>query len=100
MSAIKQQPAAWKQWQKIGFRIAFIFFLIQCIPTNPGWYKTFFHIDWFHLHYRDFYDVARFNPHFVTIRSESGRWGLASYADWGVILLVSTAGALIWTFID
>jgi hypothetical protein len=102
MSTIKPGAPSkdWKGYQKIGFRIAFIFFLIQCIPTNLAWYKTLFSINWLNLHYRDLYDVARFNPHFVTIRSESGRWGIASYADWGVILLVAIAGAIIWTAFD
>jgi hypothetical protein len=93
--AIKK-PAAWKTYQKILFRIAFIFFVIMSIPWNGEWYNNLFTMDWTSLHYRDLYDIARFSPSFVR------GWGLPSlngYADWLFVLLVATVGGLIWTVI-
>jgi hypothetical protein len=60
-----EKPAAWKTYQKILFRIAFIFFVIMSIPWNSEWYKNLFTMDWTSLHYRDLYDIARFSPSFV-----------------------------------
>src|SRR3954468_21601348 len=55
-----ESAKAWKDWQKIAFRISFIFFISICIPNSPEWYKHVVNIDWTNLHYRDLYDVARF----------------------------------------
>ncbi|WP_216848928.1 hypothetical protein [Pedobacter sp. L105] len=57
-------PAPWSWYKKLGFRIIFIFFLAMSIPFSGGWYKNVFTLDWFHPHYRDIYDIARFQPSF------------------------------------
>jgi hypothetical protein len=87
---------AWKGYEKVLFRIAFIFFIIMSIPTTPDWYKNLFNIDWFHLHYRDLYDIARFQPSFGRA---TGQW-LLGYGDWIVALAVATFGGAIWTLLD
>src|SRR5688572_29941677 len=51
---------AWKEYEKVLFRIAFIFFIAISIPYSVEWYKIVFNIDWTNLHYRDLYDIARF----------------------------------------
>ncbi len=51
---------AWTSYEKILFRIAFIFFIAISIPNNPDWYSQVFNTDWTNAHYRDLYDVARF----------------------------------------
>lgn len=56
--------AVWSWYKKIGFRIIFIFLLAMSIPFSGGWYKNVFTLDWFHPHYRDMYDIARFQPSF------------------------------------
>ena len=53
--------STWKPWQKVLFRIAFVFFVSMSLPNNLDWYKEVFTFDWLHLHYRDLYDVARFD---------------------------------------
>lgn len=94
-------PYIWSPLQKTAFRIAFVFFIIMCIPGSASWYKTVFNIDWTHLHYRDLYDVARFNPIRIwTVRSESGRWGLASWSNWVAILGIAIVIGLIWGWVD
>jgi len=62
-------PAYWKVYQRVLFRIAFVFFLLMSIPLSGNWYKNLVSIDWFHPHYRDIYDIARFSP---SIRSFIG----------------------------
>lgn len=90
----------WKGYQRIAFRIAFVFFSIMCIPTSWNWYTHLFTMDWLHLKYRDVYDIARFQPNLWNIESESGRWGIASYASWLAALGIAVIGAAIWTLFD
>lgn len=85
----------WTESQKIAFRIAFIFFIVLSIPTNAGWYKNVFSLDWLHLHYRDLYDVARFQPNILGRVSWWPVW--LGYGEWVFILLVSAVIGLIWT---
>jgi len=87
-------PLVWKSYQKIAFRIAFIFFVLMTIPENPQWYTQFFQFDWTSLHYRDLYDVARFQPMFIR---GGGYYG---YAEWLVLFAVAIVGGLIWTAAD
>jgi len=63
-------PAALKPWsalKKFGFRVLFIFLLAMCIPFSPNWYKNIFTLDWSRPHYRDLYDIARFQPNFLSL---------------------------------
>ncbi|MCX2477817.1 hypothetical protein OQY15_01870 [Pedobacter sp. MC2016-15] len=93
-SASDAPPLVWKSYQKIAFRIAFIFFILMTIPENPGWYTQWFQFDWTSLHYRDLYDIARYQPSFIR---GAGFYG---YGEWLVLLAVSTVGGLIWTALD
>lgn len=64
-----QQVAAKKPWswqKKFGFRVLFIFFLAMSIPFSANWYKNVFTLDWSRPHYRDLYDIARFQPSFLS----------------------------------
>lgn len=90
----------WKTYEKVAFRIAFIFFILISIPSSWSWYRNLFTTNWLRPGYRDVYDVARFQPDFINVNSESGRWGIASYASWGIALLVAIVGALIWGWFD
>jgi len=92
--------ADWSDYRKIAFRIAFVFFLIMCIPGTPGWYKHLVSIDWTNIHYRDLYDICRFsNFQFVKMGPEA-RWGIGGYSNWGVTLLVAIAVGAIWSLLD
>jgi hypothetical protein len=86
----------WTDFQKVLFRIAFIFFIAMSIPTSVGWYKNLFSLDWLHLHYRDLYDIARFQP---SILGRGVSWWPTwmGYGEWVFILLLSAVGGLIWT---
>jgi hypothetical protein len=96
------QPAfskPWKPWQKILFRIAFIFFISISIPNNPEWYKIVFNIDWTNLHYRDLYDIARFGSGINFFGNTIFGSTLLGYANWITTLLVAIGWGFIWTLI-
>ena len=94
----KERKKSWTEVEKLAFRIAFIFFVIMSIPWNWKWYTDLFAIDWTGLHYRDLYDIARFQPSFPVL----SRWlpDLYGYADWIVVLSLAIAGAVIWSVVD
>lgn len=92
------EPSPWKPFPRFAFRVAFIFFVLMSIPNDPEWYKNLFALDWLRLHYRDIYDIARFQPSFV--RGIPGIPSLLGYADWFAALAIALVGALIWTALD
>ena len=99
-TASEKSTLQWPEWQKFIFRIAFIFFMGMALPTSWDWVERIFDVDIFHMNYRDLYEIAGYSPKFYNVDSESGKWGLASYAVWGVIFLVAVAGAVVWTLLD
>jgi len=90
----------WTPAERLTFRAACLFFLALSVPLSGNYYQHLFSLDWSHLNYRDITNLGRFNPNILSIQTESGRWGLASYADWGIILLGALIGALVWTLFD
>jgi len=94
----KTEKKDWTEVEKLAFRIAFIFFVIMSIPWNWKWYTDLFAIHWTSLHYRDLYDIARFQPSFPVL----SQWfpDLYGYADWIVVLFLAIAGAAIWSVVD
>ncbi|WP_207432964.1 hypothetical protein [Sabulibacter ruber] len=91
------EPKGWTPLQRFLFRVAFIFFVIMSLPTSWQYYEDLVALDWLHLGYRDLTNLARFSPKFLELEGESARWGLVSYADFGLILAVALAGAVIWS---
>jgi len=89
----------WKSWQRLLFRIAFIFFISISIPNSPEWYKIVFNIDWTNLHYRDLYDIARFGSGINFFGNSIFGNALLGYANWITTLLLSIASGLVWTLI-
>ncbi|EHQ28900.1 MFS transporter [Mucilaginibacter paludis] len=67
----------WSWSKKLAFRILFIFFLAMSIPVTAGWYVNAFTIDWFHPHYRDIYDIARFSPSYRALFGGRNEYDLA-----------------------
>src|SRR5690606_22886623 len=92
--------STWKKYELILFRIAFVFFTLMSIQLSGKYYSMLFSINWLDLGYRDLTNLGRFSPNFLNIPTESGRWGLASYADYGVVLLIAILVGLIWTGLD
>ncbi|GAB2788624.1 hypothetical protein GCM10027275_36930 [Rhabdobacter roseus] len=90
----------WKNYQRVLFRIAFIFFVSMTLPNNVNWYKELFALDWLHLHYRDIYDVARFGSGLNFFGSRLFGSPLNGYATWVITLLFSVVAGFIWTAVD
>src|SRR6476620_9899868 len=94
----KSNILIWRPWQKVAFRISFIFFVIMSIPTGAEWWDRTFKLDWFHPNYRDVYDIARFLPDMPFVNHyQKGFW---SYNDWFIILGIAIFGGVIWTILD
>lgn len=89
----------WQGYQKLGFRFLFIFFILQVIPVDWKFYAHFFQIDWLHLHFYDIFYISRYTPQ-PTQAYVPGHWGLATLADWAVIIAVALLGTIIWSLRD
>jgi hypothetical protein len=82
----------WGKYQKIFFRIAFIYFFILAVPLlDWKFYRELFSINWGNLHFYDLLTLARFLPQFL---------GLSGFANWVSILVVAVIGAAVWTYYD
>ncbi len=92
-------PKPWKNWQKIAFRIAFVFFVAMTLPNSLDWYKEIFTFDWLHLHYRDLYDIARFGSGLNFFGNRIFGSPLNGYAVWIITLIFAIVVGLIWTAI-
>src|SRR5690606_28134737 len=98
---------AWTAFQKFAFRLGFIYIILMVvppgvfsIPPDLSWFRLWVDTDWTNLHYRDLYDIARFNPSFPWLTEWLGVPKLAGHAIWVTLLAIATTGALIWTLVD
>lgn len=98
-SASSGNSKVWKPWQKVLFRIAFVFFIIMSLPNNLNWYVNLFSFDWTNLHYRDLYDIARFGSGITFFGGTIFGSPLNGYAGWIITLLFSIAIGVIWTLV-
>ena len=107
----------WPVLKRISFRIAFVFFMLLCIPLHLKWYKAMIRIDWLHVDYRDIYDLARYEtevpdvlfkaPHKSLADLEqagvsetiSTNW-LRDYSSWGNALAIAIVAGLVWSVLD
>lgn len=86
------ETPAWKDYEKIGFRVIFIYFGLQALPFDWKFYSYLFSTPIFNLHYEDIFNLVNYTTRFST--------GLATYADWGILLVIAVAGAIVWTYAD
>jgi hypothetical protein len=92
---------SWTSAQKIIFRILFLYVLFLCLPIDSDVYKYVKEIDWLQLNCRDLFIIATWRHFdFVTIDSESGKWGILSYINLVIPFLISIPLAFIWGFFD
>jgi hypothetical protein len=89
----------WKGYEKWAFRIFAIYFFIQSVPLDWKFYRNLFSINWLHLRFSDIFYISRYTPQFFNSGASTG-WGLNTYADWAIILLIAVIGAVIWTYRD
>ncbi len=89
------QNPEWTPWQRISFRIGFLFIAQLLFPLQWGWYQRLASV----RSLKAFYSLSGgLGLRYISLRSESGRWGIGSFASWGVALLVAIVGAAIWTW--
>ncbi len=84
--------SGWKEYEKILFRFAFIYFIIQAVPLDWKYYRDLLALDWTPLTVIDFFYLVRYVPRLVA--------DVPLFADWLIIALVSLTGTFIWSYID
>src|SRR6187399_1440683 len=94
----KTDITKWKLYQKVLFRMAFIFFILMAIPSSSEWWSRTLALDWLNLNYRDVYDIARFLPEVPGLPNFSK--GVKSYNDWFVILGIAVVVGAVWSVLD
>jgi hypothetical protein len=86
---------AWTPFERVAFRFSFLFIVQLLIPFRALWYER-------PLGFRSLKEIYTMGMglgiHYVTFPGESGRWGIGSFASWGVAALIAAAGAAIWTW--
>lgn len=93
--------APWKNYQKIAFRIAFLYFLFLCIPTYPAFYQRLFSLKFSKITYNDFQEIVAFwPPQLVTIESEEGVFGLYNYINLILVFVAAVIGGSVWSLVD
>src|SRR5690606_23962420 len=100
LTVLENQGSGYQTWsnvEKIAFRFAFVFFVLLIIPVQGEWYQRLYASE-------TFYDVlsaaAGTRLNFIHIPTESGRWGAASFASWGLAALIALLVAAIWTILS
>ena len=89
---IKTSATPWKEGEKILFRFFFIYFFIQSVPVDWNYFKEVFSINWLHLHYGDIFNLTRYAPRFFSSTD--------SFYNWGIVVLISLIGLVVWTVVD
>lgn len=84
----------WTLWQKVGLRIATVFFALLIIPLESEWYSKITNVSTL---FDFFYVLMGYRPEFIKIDTESGKWGAASYSTLLVALAVAIVIGLLWT---
>src|SRR3982751_4917335 len=81
-SPARRRTVEWKPYQKIAFRIAFLYMLFLCIPTYPKFYQDLFNLEFSKITYHDFQSIVAFwPPQIILIESEEGVFGLLNYIN-------------------
>ncbi|SHM41566.1 hypothetical protein SAMN05444266_10813 [Chitinophaga jiangningensis] len=94
MSTIAQtgELHPWKPQQKLLFRIVFVYLLLQVLPLDWTFYRYLGSISWGHVTYQDIFNLAHYSTRFTA--------GPATFADWGILLVIATIAGVIWTYRD
>lgn len=91
--------AAWKTWEKTLFRGFFLFFSLLILPIGWKFWHDLFSIPWAHLHFHYLFELTRYQLH-IFPKDSIPQYGIGSFADWGVVILVSIIGAAVWGRLD
>lgn len=95
------QPVPWTNFQKIAFRIGFLYMLFLCIPLYAAFYQHVFGLTFSKITYNDMQTIVAFwPPQIITIESEEGVFGLLNYINLIILFGASVVGGGIWTLLD
>lgn len=94
-----QQSSVWKNYELLLFRFCFIYFFIQAVPLDWKFYQILFSINWFNFSFHELFKLTQYAPHFFT-KTQATSWGIAGFADWGIVAIISLAGTIIWSIAD
>ncbi|TYR34494.1 hypothetical protein FXV77_15885 [Sphingobacterium phlebotomi] len=100
LTVLERQDSRYQTWsnvEKIAFRFAFVFFILLIIPVQSEWYVRLFSAETF---YNILSAISGTRLNFIHIPTESGRWGAASFASWGLATLIALLVAAIWTILS
>lgn len=100
---VGDEPVAkpWKSYEKVAFRIAFIYIAIMCTPMYTRFYEHIFNLKWSTFTYHDLQSIVAFwPPQFILIETEEGVFGFLNYINFFVVLLIAIIGGLIWSKFD
>lgn len=89
----------WKEYEKILFRFFFAFFALLAVPLDCKFYINLFSIDWTALHVYDLLQLTRYSPQFIS-EASLPKWGIASFSNWGIAVLISLLATGIWSYFD
>lgn len=90
---------AWKSWERELFRFFFLFFTILILPLDWKFWQHLFTIDWEHLHFHYLFELSKYQLH-IFPEGSIPSYGIRSFADWGIVILISIVGAVIWGRLD
>lgn len=82
----------WKSYEKLLFRFFFIYFLLQVIPLDPGFYAQLFNAEEDYPLYGYLFQISRYMPHFYTASE--------SFLNWAVVAVIALTAAAAWTAKD
>jgi uncharacterized membrane protein YphA (DoxX/SURF4 family) len=89
----------WKEWEKILFRFLFIFLILLSVPLDWKFFRDLFSIDWIHLHFHDLFRLTKYQIQFIS-QNKLPLYGIGSFANWGIAILISVLGCFIWSKFD
>lgn len=95
----QQQIHPWSPFQRVLFRLLFVFFILLILPLDWKYYAHVFAINWSNLQFSDIFYISRYTPQ--PLQSyHAYSWGIATPADWAVIALIALAGTAIWSIAE
>lgn len=81
-------PTELKGHEKTIFRFFFLYFLVQILPLDAGFWQHLFSTNWLQFGYSDIFYLSRYQPQFLP--------GGPGFINWAIIALIAGIGTLIW----
>ena len=94
-----QEFNSWKILELQTFRFFFIFMVLMAVPLDWKFYYELLSIHWSRLHFHDLFDLTKYQVQFIP-SEKLPKFGLASFANWGIAALIALAGAAVWGNLD